>query len=100
VHHALDCPRPGSKEEPLEDGEIQPFMLQGKSEVAFEAGLRLMTGRQNALAALIDDPVTLTYCGQREGEWHGKGVGIDQSGVSRRLGLLGKPPFTKNRNRS
>src|SRR5690606_5188669 len=68
--HFLDRPGAGRKEQPLENGEIEAFVLQSKGEMTRESRLGRMPRRQYLPAVAADDSVVLTGCGQRPRKRH------------------------------
>jgi hypothetical protein len=90
------------EKEALEHGEVQAFVLQCESEMAFECRLGFISGRVKAPLGRIDRPVTATdsreLAGQRnERPGRVRKKGVDQGCIASRGGSFGKRTFVKNR---
>jgi hypothetical protein len=90
------------EKEALEHGEVQTFVLQCKSEMAFECRLGFVSGRVKAPLRRIDCPVAATDSGELARQRNGRPgrvrkKGVDQGCIACRGGSFGKRTFVKNR---
>lgn len=90
----------GRQKQPLEHGQVETLVFEGKGHVPFERGVRRVAGRHDPPSPLLPDPVMRAGRGQGAGQRRLQPVGVDQGAVSRGRSLLRKAPFLKDRHRS
>ena len=95
----FDFGRIHRKEETLQDGKIEPLILEGEDEVGFQRGMRGMARRQQAPAPLLQNPVPLASGEQGPRQGNLQSAGIDQGGIAGRRRPFRQPPVPKTRDR-
>ena len=78
-----DGDRAGRGEQPLEDGQVEPFVFQGEREMTFQACVRRVARRMDAPAVSLHELVPFTDGAEAPGKRHPQIVGPDQRRVAR-----------------
>jgi hypothetical protein len=86
----------GGREQPCEDGQVKPFVLEREREVTIEVCTWRMARRQDAPCIVLNNPVMVPRCRKFAGQGHRQAVGIYQCAVACQGGGLRKTTFLKN----
>ena len=87
------------KEKPLQNGKVQPLVLEGESQVPLKGRLGRMARRVDAPAILLNNAVLGPYCAKKPGNRNGQLVSANECGIASRSGCFWQPPVMKNTHR-
>ncbi len=93
-HDGFDLDRIHHEEEALQDGKIEPLVLEGEGQVGFQCGARRMA-RGEKPPALLQDPVPLARSEQCPRQGNLQVAGIDQGGITGQRRPVRQPSVPK-----
>ena len=95
-HQSLDLAGRHCHEEALQNGEIEPLMLDGECQVTCEVWRRCVPWRQNAPPPFFLDAVMFPDGRQGAWQWHLEVVGANQCRIPCRRCRVRQTPVVKN----